>query len=164
MSEAEGFALRCPVPLAPGVHVLLGHGGGGRLTQQLIREVLVPILDETGSSELARLGDAAVVRVGDLRLAFTTDAFVVTPPFFPGSNIGELAVNGTVNDLAMMGAQPLFLSAALILEEGLSLEDLGLVGASRATRVRSRDSCGPCSPRARCVRCGTPRAGVSRAC
>lgn len=96
----------------------------------------MPILDETGSSELARLGDAAVVRVGDLRLAFTTDAFVVAPPFFPGSNIGELAVNGTVNDLAMMGAQPLFVSAALILEEGLPLEDLGLVVTAMAKACR----------------------------
>ncbi len=129
---SEGFALRCPVPLPPGANVLLGHGSGGRLTQELIRDVLVPILDETGSSELARLGDAAVLEVGGQRLAFTTDAFVVTPRFFPGSNIGELAVNGTVNDLAMMGARPAYLSAALILEEGLPLEDLGLVVTSMA--------------------------------
>lgn len=136
MSEAEGFVLRCPVPLPPGANVLLGHGSGGRLTQQLIREVLVPILDGTGSSELARLGDAAVIDLGDVRLAFTTDAFVVTPRFFPGSNIGELAVNGTVNDLAMMGAEPRFLSAALILEEGLPLEDLGLVVTAMAEACR----------------------------
>lgn len=136
MKEPEGFVLRCPVPLPPGANVLLGHGSGGRLTQQLIREVLVPILDETGASELARLGDAAVMELGGVRLAFTTDAFVVTPRFFPGSNIGELAVNGTVNDLAMMGAEPRFLSAALILEEGLPLEDLGLVVAAMAEACR----------------------------
>ncbi len=91
--------------------------------------MIVPVL---GGSELARLGDAAVVEVNDLRLAFSTDSFVVTPKFFPGSNIGELAVNGTVNDLAMMGAWPLFLSAALILEEGLDLEVLGAVVAAMA--------------------------------
>jgi hydrogenase expression/formation protein HypE len=121
--------LSCPVPLPPGETVLLGHGGGGKLTAQLIRQLFVPLL---GSSELARLGDAAVVEVNGTRLAFTTDSFVVQPVFFPGSNIGELAVNGTVNDLAMMGATPLFLSAALILEEGLPMEQLGAVVASIA--------------------------------
>lgn len=129
-ARAAEFVLRCPVPLPPGASVLLGHGSGGKLTQQLIRDVFVPILGR--GSELSRLGDAAVVEVGGQRLAFTTDAFVVTPAFFPGSNIGELAVNGTVNDLAMMGATPLFLSAALILEEGLPLEDLGLVVTAMA--------------------------------
>jgi hydrogenase expression/formation protein HypE len=127
--RTEGFALRCPVPLPPGAKVLLGHGSGGKLTTQLIRDVFVPIL---GGAELARLGDAAVVEVNGQRLAFTTDAFVVTPAFFPGSNIGELAVNGTVNDLAMMGARPLFLSAALILEEGLPLQELGVIVAAMA--------------------------------
>ena len=130
VSEELGeFALRCPVPLPPGGKVLLGHGSGGKLSASLIRDVFVPVL---GGSELARLGDAAVVEVNDLRLAFSTDSFVVTPKFFPGSNIGELAVNGTVNDLAMMGAWPLFLSAALILEEGLDLEVLGAVVAAMA--------------------------------
>ena len=125
------FALRCPVPLPPGERVLLGHGSGGKLSARLIRELFVPILGDP-TSELARLGDAAVVRVDGLRLAFSTDSFVVTPKFFPGSNIGELAVNGTVNDLAMMGARPLFLSAALIIEEGLEMETLGAVVASMA--------------------------------
>jgi len=139
-SDAEerprDFVLQCPVPLPPGASVLLGHGSGGKLTHQLIRDVLVPILGDVAGSELARLGDAAVVETDGLRLAFTTDAFVVTPAFFPGSNIGELAVNGTVNDLAMMGARPLFLSAALILEEGLPLEDLGLVVTAMAEACR----------------------------
>jgi len=130
------FVLQCPVPLPPGASVLLGHGSGGKLTHQLIRDVFVPILADVAGSELERLGDAAVVEVDGLRLAFTTDAFVVTPAFFPGSNIGELAVNGTVNDLAMMGARPLFLSAALILEEGLALEDLGLVVTAMAEACR----------------------------
>jgi hydrogenase expression/formation protein HypE len=125
------FALRCPVPLPPGERVVLGHGSGGKLSAQLIRELFVPLLGEP-TSELARLGDAAVVQVDGLRLAFSTDSFVVTPKFFPGSNIGELAVNGTVNDLAMMGARPVFLSAALIIEEGLEMETLGAVVASMA--------------------------------
>ena len=135
MSDDHEFALRCPVPLPPGDTVLLGHGSGGKLTAQLIRDLFVPVLAGDGS-ELARLGDAAVVVVNGTRLAFTTDAFVVAPAFFPGSNIGELSVNGTVNDLAMMGATPLFLSAALILEEGLPLRDLGEVVASMAEACR----------------------------
>ena len=129
--EVREFALRCPVPLPPGDAVLLGHGSGGKLTQQLIRDLFVPALG--GDPELSRLGDAAVVELpGGARLAFTTDAFVVQPAFFPGSNIGALAVNGTVNDLAMMGAEPLALSAALILEEGLPIERLGGVIAAMA--------------------------------
>ena len=130
--EVREFALRCPVPLPPGDTVLLGHGSGGTLTQALIRDLFVPALG--GDPELSRMGDAAVVELpnGAGRLAFTTDGFVVQPAFFPGSNIGELAVNGTVNDLAMMGAEPLALSAALILEEGLSIERLGGVVASMA--------------------------------
>jgi hydrogenase expression/formation protein HypE len=127
--ELREFALRCPVPLPPGGKVLLGHGSGGKLSANLIRDLFVPVF---GGSELARLGDAAVVEVNGSRLAFSTDSFVVTPKFFPGSNIGELAVNGTVNDVAMMGARPLFLSAALILEEGLDLEVLGAVVSSMA--------------------------------
>lgn len=129
--EVREFAMRCPVPLAPGASVLLGHGSGGKLTQQLIRDLLIPSLG--GDVELARMGDAAVLPLPDgSRLAFTTDAFVVTPAFFPGSNIGELAVNGTVNDLAMMGAAPLALSAALILEEGLAMDRLGAIVTSMA--------------------------------
>ena len=127
----RAFALRCPVPLPPGERVVLGHGSGGRLSAALIRDLFVPVL-AGAESELARLGDAAVVEADGVRLAFSTDSFVVTPKFFPGSNIGELAVNGTVNDLAMMGATPLFLSAALILEEGLELEVLGAVVTAMA--------------------------------
>lgn len=130
MSETlRGFALRCPVPLPPNGKVLLGHGSGGKLSAGLIRDLFVPVL---GGAELARLGDAAVVEIDGSRLAFSTDSFVVTPKFFPGSNIGELAVNGTVNDLAMMGARPLFLSAALILEEGLEIDVLGAVVTAMA--------------------------------
>jgi hydrogenase expression/formation protein HypE len=129
MSELREFALSCPVPLPPGERITLGHGSGGKLSAQLIRDLFVPVF---GDRELARLGDAAVVELEGVRLAFSTDSFVVTPKFFPGSNIGELAINGTVNDLAMMGARAKFLSAALILEEGLELEVLGAVVASMA--------------------------------
>ena len=129
--EIREFAMRCPVPLPADASVLLGHGSGGKLTQQLIRDLFVPAFG--ADPELSRMGDAAVLPLPDgSRLAFTTDAFVVTPAFFPGSNIGELAVNGTVNDLAMMGAVPLALSAALILEEGLAMDRLGAVVTSMA--------------------------------
>jgi len=130
------FALRCPVPLAVGDRVVMGHGSGGKLMAGLIRDLLVPVF---GDRELRRLGDAAVVEVNGTRLSFSTDAFVVTPAFFPGSNIGELAVYGTVNDVAMMGAKPLFLSAALILEEGLELEVLGAVVQAMAEACERAD-------------------------
>jgi hydrogenase expression/formation protein HypE len=130
VSETE-FALSCPVPLPPGEKVLLGHGSGGTLTARLIRDLFVPVLGRAGP-ELSRLGDAALVEVEGVRLAFTTDGFVVQPAFFPGSNIGELAINGTVNDLAMMGARPMFVSAGLIIEEGLPMAQLGAVVASMA--------------------------------
>ncbi len=128
------FQMVCPVPLPPGETILLGHGSGGKLTAQLIRELFVPVLSgsDGDASQLSRLGDAAVVEVNGVRLAFSTDSFVVQPAFFPGSNIGELAINGTVNDLAMMGAKPLYLSAALILEEGLPMATLGIVTTSMA--------------------------------
>ena len=114
----------CPVTLPAQDKILLGHGSGGRLSQELIRDVFLRALD---NPELARLNDQAIVCVNGLRLAFTTDSFVVSPLFFPGGDIGMMAVNGTVNDLAMGGAHPLCLSAAFILEEGLSKETLGRV-------------------------------------
>jgi hydrogenase expression/formation protein HypE len=128
----SGFA--CPVPLDGGEAVLLGHGSGGRLSASLVRDVFLP---QFGEPELERLGDAAVVEVGGARLAFSTDAFVVQPRFFPGSDIGALAVHGTVNDLAMMGARPAFLSAAFVLEEGLPVEELRTVAASMAAAARA---------------------------
>lgn len=111
----------CPIPATQSDRVLLGHGSGGRLTSQLIEEELLPALRNPA---LAPLDDAAVLQVGEGRLAFTTDSYVVTPLFFPGGDIGALAVNGTVNDLAVSGARPLALSLSLILEEGLPLADL----------------------------------------
>lgn len=120
----------CPIPRSQYDHIVLGHGGGGRLTADLIERLFVPAF---GSDVLARLEDQATVRLGHgngvraPRLAFTTDAFVVKPVFFPGGDIGKLAVCGTVNDLAVGGAEPLYLSAAFILEEGFPLSDLSRI-------------------------------------
>ena len=114
-------ALNCPVPIAAGESILLGHGSGGRMSGDLLRNIVLPALHNPA---LDQLNDQAIVDVGGARIAFTTDSFVVKPMFFPGGDIGTLAVNGTVNDLAMGGATPLFLSLALILEEGLPLDIL----------------------------------------
>lgn len=115
------MSLECPAPVSTYDAVTLGHGGGGRLMQRLIDDVLLP---ELANEHLRELGDAAVLPWRAGRLALTTDSFVVSPPFFPGGDIGMLAVHGTVNDLAMSGARPVFLSLGLILEEGFLLEDL----------------------------------------
>jgi len=119
--------LSCPLPLTDTARVLLGHGSGGRMSADLVRRVFLPRFT---NAYLDRLDDQAVVDVGGQRLAFTTDSFVVKPLFFPGGDIGTLAVNGTVNDLAMSGARPLYLSAAFILEEGLPLDDLARIADS----------------------------------
>src|SRR4051794_14451812 len=108
----------------------MGHGSGGRLTAQLIRDLFLPAFD---NAVLNKLDDQAVLDINSARIAFTTDSFVVTPLFFPGGNIGELAINGTVNDLAMSGATPLYLSAAFILEEGLPIEQLSEIVHSMST-------------------------------
>jgi len=113
--------LSCPVPLPAKDTILLGHGSGGKLSAALIRDVFLPALN---NPVLSRLDDQAIVNVNGQRLAITTDSFVVKPLFFPGGDIGSLAVHGTVNDLAMGGATPLFLSAAFIIEEGFSMDDL----------------------------------------
>src|SRR5450755_2519993 len=113
--------LSCPTPLRMNDRVLLGHGSGGKLSAEMIRDVFLPALN---NPVLSRLDDQAIVNVNGRRLAFTTDSFVVKPLFFPGGDIGSLAVHGTINDLAMGGATPLFLSAAFIIEEGFSMDDL----------------------------------------
>jgi hydrogenase expression/formation protein HypE len=113
--------LRCPVPIADTPNVLLAHGGGGRLTQMLIEKMF---LKAFANPALEVLHDGALLEVERTRLAFSTDSFVVRPLFFPGGDIGSLSVHGTVNDLAMCGARPIALSAGLILEEGLPMEDL----------------------------------------
>ncbi len=112
----------------------MGHGSGGKLTAQLVQELFLPAFN---NEYLQKLDDQAVFPAGSARLAFTTDSFVVTPLFFPGGNIGELAVNGTVNDLAMSGAQPLFLSSAFILEEGFPVEELARIIDSMARAARA---------------------------
>ncbi len=104
--------------------ILLGHGSGGRLSHQLLDELIIPALSNTPPTGQ---NDAAVLEPPAGRLAFTTDSFVVDPIFFPGGTIGSLAVHGTVNDLAMMGAQPLYLSVGLIIEEGFSKADLATI-------------------------------------
>ena len=111
----------------------MGHGGGGKLSSELIEHLFLPAF---GGSHLAELTDAALVDLPPGRVAVSTDSFVVRPLFFPGGNIGELAVNGTVNDVAMRGAKPLFLSVGFILEEGLPLGDLGVVAESMAAAAK----------------------------
>jgi hydrogenase expression/formation protein HypE len=131
---AQGFALSCPLPITRHKNIVMGHGSGGRLTAQLVRDLFLPAFD---NPQLRKLDDQAVLDVGGSRVAFTTDSFVVTPLFFPGGNIGELAVNGTINDLAMSGAQPLCLSAAFIVEEGLAMEELARVVEAMAQAARA---------------------------
>jgi len=115
------MGFECPVPIQDYDTVTLAHGGGGKVTHRLIEQVLVPALDNPA---LRELHDGAVVRWEHGALAFSTDSYVINPPFFPGGDIGLLAVNGTVNDLAMCGARPRYLSLAFILEEGFLLKDL----------------------------------------
>lgn len=117
--------LPCPIPLQQYPHILMAHGGGGRLMQQLIQMFL------TAFGTADAIGhDAATLGLKGNKIAFTTDSYVVKPLFFPGGDIGSLAVNGTVNDLAMAGARPLYLSVGFILEEGLSIETLWQVALS----------------------------------
>ncbi|MFO0839306.1 MAG: hydrogenase expression/formation protein HypE [Phycisphaerae bacterium] len=117
----------CPLPFDPNELVHMMHGGGGRKMAQLIEQLFLPALR---NAALEELGDGAVFEVGDERIAFSTDTFVVSPPFFPGGNIGSLAVHGTLNDLAMCAATPLALSLALVLEEGFPIADLERIVAS----------------------------------
>jgi hydrogenase expression/formation protein HypE len=120
----------CPAPIPEDQRVILGHGSGGQLSNALMRDVLAPALAVAAPGGV--LNDAAIVDVPGSRLAFTTDSFVVSPLRFPGGDIGELAVNGTLNDLAMMGARPVAISLAYIIEEGLPLEELRFITASAA--------------------------------
>jgi hydrogenase expression/formation protein HypE len=125
----------CATPLFDHKQILLGHGSGGKLTADLVRKLFLPAFD---NEYLARLDDQAVFELNGTRIAFTTDAFVVTPLFFPGGDIGKLAVNGTVNDLAMSGARPLYIAAAFILEEGLELEELArIVDSMRQAAIQA---------------------------
>ncbi len=150
----------CPLPLKHYPTVVMGHGSGGKMMADLIQHLFTPLFN---NELLGQLGDSTVISlrqiadgrfawpmadgaqsaignqqsaISNLRLAFTTDSFVVSPLVFPGGDIGELAVNGTVNDLAMSGARPLFLSAGFILEEGLPMETLGRIATSVAAACR----------------------------
>ncbi len=134
MSPApDPAAWACPLPLRDQDKIVLGHGGGGQLSAELIEHLFVPAF---GDATLRQLGDSAIVEPGAGRLAFSTDSFVVRPLFFPGGSIGELAVHGTVNDLAMSGAVPLYLSCGFILEEGLEVAVLGEIAERMGRAAR----------------------------
>jgi hydrogenase expression/formation protein HypE len=133
MSDSP-FALACPLPLADYPTVVLAHGGGGKLSKQLVDDVFLAAYP---SPELTRLHDGAVLELAGGRLAFSTDSYVISPAFFPGGDIGSLAVFGTVNDLAMCGAVPLALSAAFILEEGFPMADLWRIAVSMRTAAEA---------------------------
>ena len=120
-------AVTCPIPIAEHPRVLLAHGGGGRLTQRLVRDLFAASF---ANPALAPLHDGAVLELDGARLALSTDSFVVSPRFFPGGDIGSLAVHGTVNDLAMCGARPVALTAGFVIEEGLEMEELARIVAS----------------------------------
>ena len=137
-------AWSCPLPLRDRENVVLGHGGGGRLTAELVEHLFLPAFGAAGPDGP---GDSAVLDLGGARVAFSTDSYVVAPLFFPGGSIGDLAVNGTVNDLAMSGAVPLHLSCAFILEEGLALRtlqrvaaDMGAAAAAAGVRLVTGDT------------------------
>src|SRR5215510_11856188 len=121
MSGPKDFNQICPIPIGQYPQVTLAHGGGGKLMHQLIERMFAPAFS---NPLLGARHDGATFSVNGSRLAFTTDSYVVSPLFFPGGDIGTLAINGTVNDLAMCGARPLFLSVGFILEEGLPMETL----------------------------------------
>ncbi len=124
----------CPLPLRDTPQIVLGHGGGGKLSQDLVEHLFLPAF---ANDALASLADGAALNIGGARLAFSTDSYVVRPLFFPGGSIADLAVNGTVNDLAMLGAKPLFLSAGMIIEEGLSIQALGTLVEAMAAAARA---------------------------
>jgi len=130
------FTLSCPIPVVARDHVSLGHGSGGKLSAELMRDIFLPAFR---NDTLERMEDQATVTLGNTRIAMTTDSFVVKPLFFRGGDIGSLAVHGTVNDLAMGGATPVFLSAAFIIEEGLAMDTLRRIAASLG---RAAAACG----------------------
>lgn len=134
MSQSPDFnKWTCPLPLRDYPQIVLGHGGGGKLSQDLVEHLFLPVFH---NGALASLADGAALTMAGVRLAFSTDSYVVRPLFFPGGSIADLAVNGTVNDLAMLGAQPMFLSVGLIIEEGLPLSILGTVVEQMAAAAR----------------------------
>ncbi|KIU16330.1 hydrogenase expression/formation protein HypE [Mycolicibacterium llatzerense] len=130
MPEIDIESWVCPTPLRDAPNIVMGHGGGGAMSAELIEHLFLPAF---GPAAEAAMADSAVIEVGGARLAFSTDSFVVKPLTFPGGSIGDLAVNGTINDLAMAGAQPLAMSTAFILEEGTALQDIAHVAQAVGT-------------------------------
>ena len=127
----------CPLPLRDYPAIVMGHGGGGRLSAELVDHLFVPAFSGTvNDAALKALGDAAVLEIGGGRLAFSTDSYVVHPRFFPGGNIGDLAVNGTVNDVSMTGARPFALSVGVVLEEGMPIDELGVIAETMGAAAR----------------------------
>jgi hydrogenase expression/formation protein HypE len=135
MTDLDFDSWTCPVPLRDTPFVVMGHGGGGAMTAELVEHLFLPGFGAAAGDDL---GDSAVLELGTSgRLAFSTDSFVVKPMFFRGGSIGDLAVNGTVNDLAMSGARPMYLSTAFILEEGTPLADIGRIAAAMGAAARA---------------------------
>jgi hydrogenase expression/formation protein HypE len=120
VDEPSLLTASCPIPITNYSEIVLAHGSGGKLSHQLMQKMVLP---QFRNELLAPLHDGAVFSLGNQRVAFSTDSYVVSPIFFPGGDIGKLAVHGTVNDLAMCGARPLYLSVGFILEEGTPMED-----------------------------------------
>ncbi len=129
----KNFTSSCPIPISQYPQVMLAHGGGGKLMHDLIEKMFVKTFGSKGATEGH---DSAVLNIDPSKIAFTTDSYVVNPIFFPGGNIGELAINGTVNDLAMSGAVPKYLSVGFILEEGLKMDDLWKIVTSMAEAAK----------------------------
>lgn len=136
MAERNTFQLECPSPVNETAHIQMAHGGGGRRMHELLESLVLPSF---GNELLLDRHDGATLNIAGTKLAFTTDSYVVRPLFFPGGDIGTLAINGTVNDLAMCGARPLYLSSALILEEGLPMDTLRRVLESMRSSARAAD-------------------------
>jgi len=138
MNDLNFNAWTCPLPLRDYPKIVLGHGGGGKLSNELVENLFLPAFQ---NETLDKLSDSAQIDISDIlqtgsRLAFSTDSFVVQPLFFRGGNIGNLAVNGTVNDVAMSGAKPLYLSCGFIIEEGLEVEKLGIIASTMGEAAR----------------------------
>lgn len=132
-TAAEFNGLSCPLPLQDYPNVILGHGGGGKLSSELVEHIFLPAFE---NEFLAGLGDSTVFDVAAGRLAFSTDSYVVQPLFFPGGSIGDLAVNGTINDISMSGAKPIYLSAGFIIEEGFPVSHLKKIADEMGAAAR----------------------------
>ena len=135
--DPPDFSPVCPIPISQYPHVLLAHGGGGKLMHQLIGRMFLTAFH---NPLLETRHDSAVAELTGKKIAFTTDSYVVRPLFFPGGDLGSLAVHGTVNDLAMAGARPLYLSAGFIIEEGLAMETLWKIVSSMQQAAQDRKS------------------------